>query len=148
MPPTSKSVCACSRLRRASRAITQLYDDALATSGLRLTQFGVLRSLARHESMTISALAAQMLLDRTALSRNVDPLAARGLVRISPGADQRTRQLALTAAGRQALDAAEPHWAQAQRDVARRIGKSRLDQLYTLLEDVERLHPSHASAKA
>ena len=152
MPRTSRLVCACSRLRRASRAITQLYDDALASSGLRLTQFGVLRTLSRHEAMTIGALASEMLLDRTALSRNLDPHATRGLIAISHGADQRTRQLALTAAGRDALDAAEPHWAHAQREVARRIGKPRLDQLYALLEDIERLHPSlpvpSAAAKA
>jgi DNA-binding MarR family transcriptional regulator len=142
------SSCACARLRRASRAITQVYDDALAASGLRATQFGVLRTLAHHSTMTIGSLAAEMLLDRTALSRNLDPLAARGLVAISPGLDQRTRQLALTAAGRKALDAAEPCWAEAQRDVARRIGKPRLDQLYALLEDIEQLHPSRAPAKA
>jgi DNA-binding MarR family transcriptional regulator len=147
MPIPSRPVCACSRLRRASRAITQLYDDALASSGLRLTQFGVLRTLSRHDAMTIGALAAEMLLDRTALSRNLDPLAARGFVAISPGADQRTRQLALTSAGRKALDAAEPRWAAAQRDVARRVGKPRLDQLYALLEDIEQLHPSRSPAR-
>ena len=148
MANPSRSVCACSRLRRASRAITQLYDDALASSGLRLTQFGVLRTLSRHDTMTITALAAEMLLDRTALSRNLDPLATRGLVAISPGVDQRTRQLALTAAGRRALDEAEPCWAEAQRDVARRIGKPRLDQLYALLEDIERLHPTRTPTRA
>lgn len=148
VPCSTVSSCACSRLRRASRAITHLYDDALATSGLRATQFGVLRTLEHHSTMTIGALAAAMLLDRTALSRNLDPLAARGLVEISPGVDQRTRQLALTAAGRNALAAAEPRWAEAQRDVARRLGKPRLDQLYALLEDIERLHPSRTPARS
>ncbi len=79
-------------MRRATRAITQLYDDALAPSGLRATQFGLLHMLARHETMTISSLAAKLLLDRTALSRNLDPLAERGLVEIVPGSDLRTRR--------------------------------------------------------
>lgn len=148
MPMPTSPACACSRLRRASRAITQLYDDALASSGLRTTQFGVLRTLARHPSMTISALAAEMLLDRTALSRNLDPLAARGLVAIAPGADQRTRQLTLTVEGRAALDDAEPKWTAAQRAVARRIGKPRLEQLYSLLGDIEQLHPTLQGSKA
>jgi DNA-binding MarR family transcriptional regulator len=140
------TICACARLRRASRAITQLYDDALVPSGLRTTQFAVLRTLAAHESMTIGALASAMLLDRTALSRNLEPLASRGLVAITSGTDQRTRQLSLTPAGREALNEAERRWARAQRDVARRIGKPRLDQLYALLGDIERLHPTfHAS---
>lgn len=141
MPPSTSTACACSRLRRATRAITQLYDDALAPSGLRLTQFGLLRTLARNGTMTISLLAAEMLLDRTALSRNLDPLAARGLVEIVAGTDLRTRQVTMTAAGKRALEAAEPCWADAQREVSRRLGKERLANLCTLLEDVERLHP-------
>ena len=141
------SPCTCSRLRRATRAVTQLYDDALAPSGLRTTQFALLHTLAHHGTMTITSLAARMLLDRTALSRNLDPLAARGLVAIAPGADLRTRQLSLTAAGRRALDAAEPHWSNAQRDVSRRVGPRRLATLVSLLETIERLHPARPDSK-
>jgi DNA-binding MarR family transcriptional regulator len=147
MPTSTPSVCTCSRLRRASRAITQLYDDALAPAGLRTTQFGLLRTLARHETMTISSLAADLLLDRTALSRNLDPLVERGLVEVATGIDLRTRQVTMTAAGKRALAVAEPHWADAQREVSRRVGKQRLAELYTLLEDVERLHPGLSGTK-
>lgn len=133
--------CACSRLRRAGRAVTQLYDDALAPAGLRVTQFALLRTLARNGSMTISALAQAMLLDRTALSRNLDPLVARSLVAVAPGRDARTRDIALTAAGRRALAAGVPHWAVAQERVARHIGRERLDALYATLRELEALHP-------
>jgi DNA-binding MarR family transcriptional regulator len=147
MPTSTSSACACSRLRRATRAITQLYDDALAPAGLRTTQFGLLSTLARQQTMTIGSLAAEMLLDRTALSRNLDPLAERGLVEVVPGTDLRTRHVTMTAAGKRALDAAEPLWADAQRDVARRVGKQRLAELYALLDDVERLHPGRPDTK-
>src|SRR3954454_25406477 len=79
--------CACGRLRRATRALTQLYDDALAPAGLRLTQFALLRALKRSGPIGISELAARELLDRTALSRNLDPLIARGLVETVRGRD-------------------------------------------------------------
>jgi DNA-binding MarR family transcriptional regulator len=141
MPTSTSPACACSRLRRATRAITQLYDDALAPSGLRATQFGVLRTLARRGTMTIGSLAADLLLDRTALSRNLDPLVERGLVEIAAGIDLRTRHVTMSAAGKRTLDIAEPHWTDAQREVSRRVGKQRLAELYTLLEDIERLHP-------
>jgi DNA-binding MarR family transcriptional regulator len=147
MPTSTAFPCTCSRLRRATRAITQLYDDALAPSGLRATQFGLLRTLASQETMTIGSLAAQVLLDRTALSRNLDPLVARGLVEVAPGNDLRTRNVVLTTAGRRALEDAEPHWAEAQREVVRRVGKQRLAELYALLEDVERLHPGRPATK-
>src|SRR3954466_2809680 len=79
--------CTCGRLRRATRALTQLYDDLMAPAGLRVTQFSLLRTLAREGPMRISELAAAQLLDRTALSRNLDPLVELGHVEIVRGQD-------------------------------------------------------------
>ena len=133
--------CACGRLRRAARALTQLYDDAMASADLRVTQFSLLRALARSGPMRISELAAAQLLDRTALSRNLDPLVDRGLVRIAPGRDARTREVAITRAGQAALRAAMPCWERAQREVAKRLGTAKLEALIATLADVEGLHP-------
>src|SRR6476661_1998679 len=101
-PPTASApspACACGRLRRATRALTQLYDDLMAPAGLRVTQFSLLRTLARSGPMRINALAAAQLLDRTALSRNLDPLVERGLVEIVRGHDARVREVAITRKG-------------------------------------------------
>ena len=137
----ASAACACGRLRRAARAMTQFYDDAIAPAGLHLTQFSLLLTLARHGPARITDLARRQLLDRTAMSRNLDPLVERGLVSIEPGRDARTRVAALTRAGTAALDAALPHWKHAQAQVARRLGTSKLDALITLLAEVEQLHP-------
>src|ERR1700675_4083391 len=101
MPPdtVASPPCACGRLRRATRALTQLYDDLLLPSSLRVTQFSLLRMLSRKGTTRISELADFLLLDRTALSRTLDPLLKRGLVSIVPGRDARTREVSLTAAG-------------------------------------------------
>jgi len=133
--------CACGRLRRAARALTQLYDDALAPADLRVTQFSLLRTLARSGSMRISEFAAAQLLDRTALSRNLDPLVERGLVKVAAGKDARTREIILTRAGEAALRAATPYWERAQKQVAKRIGGAKLEALIATLRDLERLHP-------
>jgi len=133
--------CACGRLRRAARALTQLYDDALAPADLRVTQFSLLRTLARSGSMRISEFAAAQLLDRTALSRNLDPLVERGLVKVAAGKDARTREIILTRAGEAALRAATPYWERAQKQVAKRIGVAKLEALIATLRDLERLHP-------
>lgn len=135
------SACACGRLRRASRALTQLYDDAMAPSGLRVTQFSLLRTLERRGRSRITDLAAATLIDRTALSRNLDPLLERGLVEIVQGADARTRDVALTPAGRGAIRAALPHWRRAQADVAKALGTERLDAFIATLAAIESLHP-------
>jgi DNA-binding MarR family transcriptional regulator len=146
--PTTKpaSPCACARVRRAGRAITQFYDDALAPAELRVTQYELLAKLMRRGPLRITDLAAALLLDRTALSRNLDPLCERGLVEVAAGADARTREIALTAAGRRALAAAEPLWLQAQQAVAKRIGAERLHALHALLEEIEALHPAPPQA--
>jgi len=138
------SPCTCSRLRRATRAVTQLYDDALAPAGLRVTQLSLLRTLQREGTLRIGDLAARNLLDRTALSRNLDPLADRKLVAIVPGRDARTREVTLTRQGIAAIAGAAPHWERAQREVARQVGRGRLDALYDILRDMEALHPAPA----
>ena len=140
--------CTCSRLRRATRAVTQLYDDALEPVGLRVTQLSLLRTLQRHGTLRIGDLAARTLLDRTALSRNLDPLAERNWVAIAPGRDARTREVTLTRQGIVAIAAAAPHWDRVQREVARHVGRDRLEDLYAVLLDMEALHPAAAGHAA
>ena len=138
--------CVCGRLRRAARALTQLYDDTMAPAGLRITQFSLLNTLARNGPQRITELAALALLDRTALSRNLEPLAAEGLVRIAAGRDARTREVSLTRAGEAALAKAMPYWRRAQVQVAQQLGQQNIDALVGLLDTVEELHPAPADA--
>ena len=141
--------CTCGRLRRATRALTQLYDDAMAPAGLRVTQFSLLRTLAREGTVRIGDLAAYTLLDRTALSRNLEPLVARTLVAVTRGRDARSREVALTAAGRAELERATPYWQRAQATVRARVGAARLDGLIDILGELEALHPDlEAKAEA
>ena len=137
--------CACGRLRRATRALTQLYDDQMAISGLRITQFSLLRTVARDGKARISELAETLLLDRTALSRNLDPLIARGLLAVTPGRDARTREVTLTKSGARALQSAMPHWRRTQEQVARRLGRERLEALIVTLAELESLHPQRGA---
>ena len=134
--------CTCGRLRRAARALTQLYDDLMEPCGLRITQFSLLRTLAIQGPARMSDLAKTLLLDRTALSRTLDPLVAEGLVEILPGRDARTREAALTRAGAAAVRAAEPHWKRAQAAVTKRVGAAKLDALIETLAEIESLHPA------
>lgn len=119
-----------------------MYDATMAPCGLRVTQFSLLRTLARESPMRITALATSTLLDRTALSRNLEPLMAQGLVKIAPGKDARTREVSLTRAGKSALDRATPYWHEAQKEVERKLGEPRIEALVGLLASVESLHPS------
>lgn len=113
----------------------------MAPSGLRVTQFSLLRKLEQTGASRMSTLAGALLLDRTALSRTLDPLVERGWVAIVAGPDARTREVSLTRAGKLAMVDAKRHWKRAQTQVARRIGVTKLELLIALLGEIEALHP-------
>jgi len=73
MPPAGRPTspeCICLAVRQAARHVTQFYDQLLAPSGLRTTQFSLLAKLRRQGPMTINALAAEMVMDRTGGNRS------------------------------------------------------------------------------
>lgn len=139
---TTGSRCTGARVRRASRALTHLYDEALLPTGLRLTQYSLLRNIARMGPVRISALAEAVLIERTALSRNLEPLVTRRLIAISPGEDARTREVSITEAGRRLLEQAIACWQHAQVEVERQFGAERLATLHQLLHELEQLRPA------
>jgi DNA-binding MarR family transcriptional regulator len=125
------TACTCFSLRKAARAVTQLYDEALRPTGLRATQFSMLTLLQAAGKVPMSHLADEAVMDRTTLSRNLDVLERDGLVRIRPGADARVREVELTPAGMAKLETAYPHWQRAQRAVARSLGPRRVERMLT-----------------
>ncbi len=135
---TDMAACTCASLRRASRAITQLYDGALQTAGVTSTQFTLLATLSRLGETPISQLAGALGMDRTSLTRTLRPLQNAKLVRVIPAPDRRVRPLALTPAGERKLAEALPLWETAQRRVVHRMGTARwsdlLDHLSTATE--------------
>lgn len=123
------AACTCYNLRKATRAITQLYDEILRPSGLRATQFNLLSVIWIMVRVSITRLAEQAVIDRTTLARNLDVLEKQGLVRIEAGEDARVREVSLTPAGYHGLTAALPHWRKAQAIVTKNLGPGRLERL-------------------
>ena len=132
------AACTCASLRRASRAITRLYDGALQAAGVTSTQFTLLVTLSRLGETPISQLARSLGMDRTSLTRTLRPLQNAKLVQTVPGPDHRVRLLGLTPAGERKLAEALPLWETAQRHTVRRMGTARwsdlLDHLSTATE--------------
>ena len=115
--------CACSNFRRASRAVTQLYDQELRKAGLEPTQFTLLLALSRGGEMTQGGLGTRHAIDSTTLTRTLAPLRKRGWIETKPGADRREKLLSLTSAGRRKLRHALPHWRRAQRRLRTALGE-------------------------
>ncbi len=113
--------CVCFAVRRAARAVTQYYDRCLRPSGLRATQFTLLVLLARSKGLSLNRAAERLRMERTTLTRNLRPLLAKRYVRVRSGHDRRTRLLAVTQKGADAVAAALPHWRAAQRATTERL---------------------------
>ena len=147
--PQMTKDCNCLALRQAARHVTQFYDQFLAPLGLRTTQFSILAKLKRLGPMTINALAADLVVDRTTLGRTMLPLQRDGLIRIAQGrADRRSKELQLTAAGAERLRAAVKQWAKAQAGFEAAFGGDRAADLRALLRDVVASGPGGARADA
>ena len=126
--------CSCLALRQAARHVTQLYDHCLAPTGLRTTQYSILVRLKLHGPMTINTLAADLVMDRTTLGRNILPLERDGLIAIVKGtSDRRQKELHLTENGASRLRSARPRWTAAQARFEAAFGDTRTSALRTLL---------------
>jgi DNA-binding MarR family transcriptional regulator len=130
-------VCNCHAIRQAARHVTQFYDQQLAPSGIRVTQFAILSRLRRAGPMTINALAAALVMDRTTLGRNILPLQRDGLIAVAAGrTDRRRHELHITEAGIARHRAAMEHWRQAQQRFGAVFGDDRAAALRDLLHGV------------
>jgi DNA-binding MarR family transcriptional regulator len=105
-----------------TRAVTQLYDDVLRPSGLRVTQFSILAALARRGEARLTQLSDVLAIDQTTLTRGLTLLESNGVIERVPHADGRLKVMRLTAKGRRTLETARPLWAKAQRRVLRQWG--------------------------
>lgn len=127
--------CVCLRVQRASRAVGRRFDDAVRALHINNWQFTMLVAVARAKSPTVNQLAADLGMDRTTVTKNLRPLAQRGLLEIHPDAkDRRVRRVALTESGSALLAEAIERWKIVNQDVARALSPEGLAAVMTGLE--------------
>ncbi len=119
------TICACSNFRKASRAVTQLFDQALEPSGLRSTQLIILLEIAVARSSTVPQLARRLVMDRSTLQRNLQPLVKRGFIKVDSSRARRSQLITLTPRGRKAVEGAVPLWNRAQSRFVQQLGQKR-----------------------
>jgi DNA-binding MarR family transcriptional regulator len=136
-PAVTFEACHCFAVRAAARHVTQFYDQFLALTGLRATQFTILATLHARGPLSINSLASVIVMDRTTLGRNILPLQRKGLVKIERAADdRRAKELRLTKAGEKRLQAAAKGWEQAQALFEDTFGGKRAAALRAMLRTV------------
>ncbi len=132
-------VCACRKMRQASRKITRMYDEVLRPAGIKATQFNVLAIVALGDEATLTELAETLGMDRTTLSRNLRPLERDGLVEVSAEGYRRARSADITNKGVAVMEKALPLWRSAQKSLKRRLGDDIWDRIQIELAAVGHL---------
>lgn len=125
--------CLCASFRRAARALTQMYEEALRPLGLRATQMTILQVLAHIGEASQKQLGTILSIDSTTLTRTLAIMLREGWVRERRGKDRRERLLSLSKAGQRKLERATPVWEQTQARLRAQLeqgmGKSAWDDM-------------------
>src|ERR1700736_2534265 len=91
--------CMCGSLRRTSRALTQLYDQALRPLSLSPTQLTILQVLSRAGEVSQGHLGEMLAMDSTSLTRTIAIMRRQSWLAERPGKDRRERRLRLSSTG-------------------------------------------------
>jgi DNA-binding MarR family transcriptional regulator len=116
--------CYCATLRQAARAATSFYEEALADSGVRATQFTILQALKTAPDLQTTELGQLLGIDQTTATRTLALMRKNKLVGDSRGADRRERRWRLTPLGEATYRRILPKWESAQAMVERRLGRA------------------------
>lgn len=128
--------CIATAMRKASRHLTQLYDEAFKALPIRSTQYAILQEIERQPGVarTMVALAQALVMDRSALGHNLRPLERDGLIALQPGViDRRQRCVILTPAGKALMRQAAGQWQLAHNRFIALYGEQQTAQLRTAL---------------
>src|SRR5271170_293476 len=114
---TPDLICMCATLRRASRALSHVYEEALRPLGLKATQFTVLQTLSRTGEVSQGRLGQILAMDSTTLTRTLRIMIREGWISERRGEDRRERLLQLSKPGRDLFNRALPVWEQVQQEL-------------------------------
>ena len=121
--------CSGFNLKKATRRVQNLFDEAFKPVGLEGTQYTVLSHIFVYEPISLTKLADLMDVDRTTLARNLGPLEKNGLVYIKPGSDKRVKLIGISDKGKEVLSEALPLWIETQEKIKKVLGLESWDSM-------------------
>ena len=136
------SECVAVRLRMLNRVITNIYDDALRSLDLKVSQMNILVAAAKMGTARPIEVCEYLHLDVSTLSRNVERMKARGWLEVVADADGRSQPFRLTPPGRKLLEKAIPAWSEAQQAVKKVLGDGFVEQLNQATKRVSKQAPA------
>ena len=131
--------CVCTTIRKANRALSRFYENAMAESELSVVQFAILRSLQRNGEMPLSRIADEQVMERTSLYRTITPLFEMGAVQLANAEHGKAKIARLTRSGDRLIERSLPYWETAQQSVVSKIGAARWKRLSKVVLDIPEL---------
>ena len=132
------SECVAVRLRMLNRVVTNIYDDALRSLDLKVSQMNILVAAAKLGTARPIEVCEHLHLEVSTLSRNVERMRARGWLEVVPDNDGRSQPFRLTSQGRKLLEKAIPAWSKAQQQVKNLLGDGIVEQLNNAMRRVSK----------
>ena len=141
-PPGPPQGCTNFKLRTLLRRVARVYDAELSQAGLKGTQYSLLSNIVAHGPVRPADLAQRMGLDASTLTRNLRVLTSAGWAAQRAGADERSRLVEITGAGRAKQAEAKRHWRKAQATLNTMLGIDQVARLHAMIDDsMVRLEP-------
>lgn len=134
------SNCLAARVRLLGRAMTGVYDRALARHGVSIAQVNLLAALGKLGPCSPARVGEVVQLERSTVSRNVGLLVKQGWVDPVSSDAKGVREIALTPSGLAKLEAVLPDWRRAQEEAAKLLGAGGIDAVRDLATSVG--HPT------
>jgi DNA-binding MarR family transcriptional regulator len=126
--------CTNLKLRQLTRRVTQYYDAEVGKTGLKITQYSLLSHVVKLGPLRAVDLAARMRVSTSTLSRNLQPLIAKGWIEVNAGDDARSRLISATEAGHSKRAEAQRKWRIAQEGINATLGIERVLALHALID--------------
>lgn len=135
---TIANECIAVRLRIVNRVITKIFDDALRSTGVKVSQMNILVAVAKMGVARPADVCKVLHLEVSTLSRNVERMKTRGWLEVVPDEDGRAQPFRLTAAGKKLIEQAAPAWEKAQQDAQELLGASITGQLNQAVQRINK----------
>ena len=135
----NKILCNCIALRQIALQLTKIYDEALIDTGIKITQYSLLKNIEKIDSPNINHLATATQLDRSTLTRNLKKLEPMKLIFFKFGDDKRNKILGLTSHGKEILIKANIAWETIQDKVSKNLGEDKRNIFDLTIKNINEL---------
>jgi len=131
--------CTSLKVRKFDRLLARQYDQAMAAVGLKATQFSLLSNVREYGPISLTDLAAKMVIEPSTMTRSIKLLQKEGWVKQVEGEDARSRLVSVTAKGIKKQASAISIWEAQQQHILDAVGEKKLATLHQLIDESMKL---------